>query len=754
MDALVVPPLSLAARLSGDALAAIVEWLPNKSVCALVLSGDKQLNTKLAHHVRSLKHQINSRNFCWPFYIRGWTALRYLSVNPGLSSDLCSIFYGDLLTLAAHIYESLPTGLEVLILKKWPCTLQTPTRLMWFERAKQALVERSMRAIDSDDDKWINLASLNPISHAWIYILQQQYLPNLKEFSCGLLRARRELSEPLPYWINLQTPLTSLSLHNVTLSVSDVSLCEVFRLLPRTLTSLKLVIDNGDHAYAHGNSFIFSTHDLLNPSVINYKTRLAGALPPHLTRLTLNQSGASHLPSIALAHLSDLLTLKLVISQFARTKRTDLANIVSTRVLSHLPANVRKISLTGFSSFDLNNYLESIPDEHQSLRNLTIERIRFLPRNNDDDDDCYKFLHTITSHAKFRQLELFNPTLCDMFSPSIQTFIAAGDKCVDGMIQMSHLRSVSSDFLLLPVFDRFWEHMSPFLTFDSPMRINQRYPIHIDKHWFRILNNTTTGATPHLIINHLLMNKKIARFLKSTAATTISTSALTSLFKSVKQLTISTLSVENIVETLEQWPGTPEILKLDDGLSISHADASLYVTAHCMRALHSLHIDIDLDTDDLNGWLRLLPETLEVLEISCLPAKEGVKRVGCGILNYIPPRLKSMNMRRGFSVGRETFDAMPPSLTYVNWIEVNSVECGSADMCRWPKKMNSVLVSMEYIHDSSFISKASNYVHSVYDLETWWNNSPYLLNVFISYHIKKDKCIIFDKNSRDVKKSM
>lgn len=53
----------LVTRLSGDAFAAIAAWLPSEALCALVLSGDKQLNRMLSHNVSSLNHYNKACNF-------------------------------------------------------------------------------------------------------------------------------------------------------------------------------------------------------------------------------------------------------------------------------------------------------------------------------------------------------------------------------------------------------------------------------------------------------------------------------------------------------------------------------------------------------------------------------------------------------------------------------------------------------------------------------------------------------------------
>lgn len=150
-------------------------------------------------------------------------------------------------------------------------------------------------------------------------------------------------------------------------------------------------------------------------------------------------------------------------------------------------------------------------------------------------------------------------------------------------------------------------------------------------------------------------------------------------------------------------------------------DSLLY--AGCIQTLRTLTVDTCISTVNVNQLMRALPDTLEVLSIQMMKAKDPSH-----ILLHIPPRLHTMNIAQGFAISAATFDAMPSTLRVVRWCGLTGVHCHSSDLCRWPSRIERVYVSC-----TTGVRASPQYVHCVKDFQHWWDSSHWLRYATINY---------------------
>lgn len=728
----------LTTRLCGDVLVAIAEWLPSASLGALTLCGNRRLNGMFVRHVPSLIHQVETRNFAWPFFMRHWKNLKHLEVQyPGRASNLSNMDSKALVALARRVLESLPASLESLHLYNMPLNFRSAVRVMWEEHC--------------------NTPPSNPSTAVEVFhtsgnldILSKLRLPNLHSFSLSK-HAVSTHSESLLNWLGqIKTlSLTSLSLRRLTLSSMDQSLCSVFYALPRTLTNLELDIENQNHDAHFINPFDMQhsgiqkiPRPLLNynstPAIVDH---CANALPPHLTRLKLTLQKGSHLPAIALSRLSNLVTLNLKMIHFHRAFSDRDSD---ARVLTHLPPSVTSLSLNGFSPIDLALYLSSIPEEHVNLRHLTIERVAFPITM--ASPESYEFFYIITSGLPFRRLESLH-IFCDNKEPFIRDIFHPTDDVTQldafpyaGIRHMIHLRSVSR-FFLWPCFIAHIMCNPAFLNANAPMKICDRKgftPVMdlSNPQWYRHFQSES--YPPRLAIDSLFLiieNPQHDRAL----ITSTNAQALRTTFEGVKHLILSNFIG---IEILKDWPGRLEKLDVLPS-AIIPSDMAFDFSWESVHYLHTLKIYRPMKVDDPNAWLRLLPETLELLDMS-MTCDDDRATSGARILTYVPPRLQRMIIRGGFAIGTATVDAVrSSSLRFIEWEDLLGMHCHVKELSRLPRSMRCVRISISLVVRVS----ETHIQHYENDLERWWKASPYL--EYISFTLQKcqDQRVTFVRRS-------
>lgn len=735
---------SIATRLSGDAIAEIVKWLPSDVLGALVLCGDVHLNHHLSHHIHTVTCRNTLNHFTWPFYIRGWKGLKHLSVTLDATQDIQRLGIVWMPRFAARIAESLPTSLESL-------------HLNGLSKLFRSIMQNLLQKWNLTRHPTTTTHSKPPNLNSFTFIRSVESTESIQPIQCNSLV---DWIKSVEGW----STLTHLSLGNLILSSLNQPLCNVLPTLPRAITNLDLHVDNSENRplFHQGATSAYNNDDLF-----------ASALPPHLTRLKLGLTVASHIPPALLSRLSDLNTLSLSVEYYYPQIDED-----PTGVLSRLPPNVTKLSLNGFLGTDLQCYMDSIPDAHCSLRQLTIKNVdiasglRFLnPAQQylavtNGRIDMYAFLRTLTScPPKFKQLEALHVM-------SNYDKIAILDDRYDALSDMTRLRSVSSIFLR-PCFDAFWKCIAAFVTIGAPMNVRSIRrndnellcdAIEFNRQWLQNVYFQTTAIRTlplHLAIDHLVLCDQLCRVLVPYKVDESSPSsppplsdahaaALFSTFKTVKHLTMS--SNDDNIDILTVWPGgCLESLNIEKCSFVAPIESIFTPTiANCVRTLRVLKIDVQLDTTHLSTWLSWLPETLETLRIwrvrivdaeSNFDNHRQVQRQAAAthilpnehILTYIPPRLQTMNIHGGFAIGEETFNVMPPSLRDVHWSDVLDIFCGTRDLCRWPQRTRTIYLD---VIPGTCVS-SSDSVHCNDNLKEWAIQSSYLKFAHISY-IKSD----------------
>lgn len=720
---------SLATHLSGDVLAEVANWLPSDALGALVLCCNTLLNRKLANHVRTVKHYSTTRHLTWPFYIRHWKALKHLSIHPTQSSlDPNNDKEARSFTMRAF-NTSLPSSLESFHISYSPSVMREIVRRIWF-----ANTTSSPPPIDY----------LHHMSGGLAVLLRLR-LPNLRDFSFtsfGDVVTQHDAS--LSVWLGHASslPLTHLSLSNMTLSKWDGSLCEIFYSLPRTLTSLNLRINNDHHTTTYCTNH-FNTHTSSSTFSSADDAYFEDALPPQLTRLQLCLTTVSHMPASTLARLSNLTMLKLKVKKQSSIRQSS-QEIHDTRVLLHLPSSVTNLSLSGFNTNDLQTYLSSIPDNHRNLTHFTVKHVVFPPGS----CNPYPFLTTITSYAQFRQLEALHIFINVNTRPLFNT--PSNDHVpYEGMNAMMRLRSLSNIFLW-PCFNAFWKCIATVLTADDPMRIyNDKTYTLFDEHW--IQEHFQSSKTPiHLIINGLVLNRSLFQKLKSLDCCDNKSYTLSNMFKSVKRVAFGTSDLT--LSALQRYPGHLEsVLDMH-----SPVDENIFhPLPDCMQYLRVLNLSQPVYTEHFSSWLRLMPKTLETLDIDSLIIRRERAINGDEtrvvnhdpsdhILTYLPPRLQHMDVNGGFAIGVETFDAMPTSLRTIKWMNIMDVRCSASNMCRWPRHMQCIQVST-YLGPHAL----PECEQSPLVFDRWWQTSPHLNSVWFVYHVVIDghniNCVVFKR---------
>lgn len=704
-------------HLSGDTLTAITEWLTSDALGALVLCGNTLLNRKLAHHVQSIRSFSLRNDFVWPFYMRGWTAIKHLTIQIG--NAVCELDVSKF-ALGKRIFESLPHSLESLILLNCPEWLQTVTHSIWHGRARHLLATQFSLFVDEGDGKYNDDCAAFIVDVAtgskpqtWLAALQHLYLPRLETFSCkNFILTNNRWS----YWWGAHAPtsLTHLTLDKLTLTPFDAPLCDAFRALPRTLVTLKLKsIDNTSIDYKHRNSFVRSPSDVFTnntttASLSSPEAQMLGALPPHLTHLTLSLFRASPMPASTLEHLDDLVTFQFAVAS------------MSCR-LPRLPNNIHTLKLKGFDTVVLNECLSSIPETHCSLRRLAINCIR-IPLGLKFDSAFCPLFNTIMTRTPFIGLESLH-VCTGLIRIRIPDTCDSSNINYEGVKRMIRLRSINS-FFMLPFFSGFWKCVTPLLSSKSPMHIHTEAhsPIRL-KRWLDSTNIAIVDM-PHITANHFDMTSYVPEVVSYVICHPIynevkSEVSLTTFITSVKHLTITNLCAKIVNKLLKYWPNTLETLTLstkdEEGF-----DVSFFSTAIATRALRALRIINPTPIPDINDWLRAMPTSLELLEVECSKTDESKP-----VLTFIPPRLNYLTICRGFVISAATFNAVPSSLRRVNWKDVDVLQCSSSDLCRWPKHMQSIHISAERM--------SPEYTHCDDDFSQWVEKTKTLYYANLCY---------------------
>lgn len=670
--------------------------------------------------------------------------------------------HSDLVDLASRALDVLPSGLTSLELNNISTLMQSAFREVWNHRDMLLHLNPSSSFLVANNEGEVIKSSTATTPNTWISMICRFHLPHLREFTYtpALINSLlyRDVISKWFVWGDAHLPLTRLSLCSLTMSTFDTPLCDVFRVLPRTLTSLDLLqVQDKEYSLAYGNSFLFSSKHLASTDeYVNHKARILGALPPHLTRFRLDLASASHIPSTALSHLSKLITLKLNMGPRHPSDDDSLYNSVPPYALSHLPVNVQKISLRRFSVGALDAYMSSVPDTHRSLRHLTIKNVIFLRSDLSLSDIC--FIKTITSHVKFARLE----SLHIFFGGFTFPFDDRNSAIYESMKQMIHLRSVSTLFMS-HMFDSFWKAIASLLSPASPMRLRDCWssPAHIDSYWVKNICCDSTSTPPHLVTDRLEFGKLAYRLLTSTSSSTMShttpcddnvdtnsplqrspssSSALTTLFQSIKHLTVDVSTTPDLDVAFVAWPSNKlEILNLNSNLHASMSDASLF-TLGCMRTLRILTIEQTIDITNLSQWLRQLPETLEVL---FLDVKRDTSKEP-HILTYIPRRLQNMTITGGFAISTATFDAIPSSLRQVYWGSLTGLYCNASDLYRWPRQISRVGID---VLDGVCIPP--EYIYREVDLKAWCKRATHLNHMRVPHYTENGEHFYFNYRSQE-----
>lgn len=424
------------------------------------------------------------------------------------------------MTLASRILDALPPHLVSLEWLKWPAALQVAFHNVWRTRIRQMLHHNpSALLIEDDVNEYMDLimsSSTDLSTQSCINMLHRLHLPHLRAFA---YQSKSNMT-----WsksIECRAPLTRLTLSDMEMSTYDAPLCDMFRALPRTLIDLELRrIDNDKHVLVHRNSFLFSFAHRAIATGVDHETRIVEALPPHLTRLVLRLTAPSYLPAVALKHLHQLTTLKLI-AYDRNGPASSLVDItVSPHILSHLPQYVHTLSLSRFETTDLKECVSSIPETHDNLRHLKIKHCysRYDGRHGHD------FLHLIATHEPFVHLETLH-----VYESHFHHTERLGMTDVVTM-NMPHLRSVSNIFQSAE-FDAFWSHIAPTLSLERPMQIcaHKTRFANITPKWVNALRNgnATTPLPLHFIIERFELRITTYRALLLLAAISTSNTSLT-----------------------------------------------------------------------------------------------------------------------------------------------------------------------------------------------------------------------------------
>lgn len=745
----------LATRLNGDVLAEVAEWLLGHEIGALTLCGDRTLNAKLAHHVRSLKIHSEARNFCWPFYIRGWSALKHLYIHPGKSLDLLKMSFVKTLALVRRALDTLPHSIETLHLEDWPLSFESAFDELWKAQQNPSTTTLQSTINSKPPTKKRALmpiaattSSTLPPNSGILLLLQHFHLPRLQCFSftpkfnhCVASMYTQNLRQWLACAPSL--PLTHLSLsHVISNRILDKPFDVVLKSLPRTLVHLDLHIDNNSY-FNNRNCFeTFSTRPSLPSLAEEYDMEMTSVLPPTLTHFSLDLAVATPLPIAFLSGASRLETFKLAVQSIKASSTVCFPR--TPNALSYLPASVTRLSFKGLMTADLHTGLSAIPDNHQNLRHLTAKDIQTVGFSV-HDSMARELICGITSSPKFWRLESLH-IFFKLYLAFLGTRVTGNDNPYADMTSMVHLRSVSP-FFLEPEFAFYWKYMAPHLTENSPMTVyskkNKARPgesVYIAPRWHDM--DMWSSGPPHLIANNITLDAT------STYETWDSQFAKT-LLRSAKYVTIPVVHDLKNLELLNKMPNNSlQSLTLTHSLHLYDIDVRFdWVGVGAVRMLRTLEINVPVSITHLDRWMQALPKTLETLQITSLnefvvtsitTSTEKVVAAPSAenTLTFIPSNLCTMSVCGNFAIHSSVFDTMPKSLHSVAWKRmIGIVGCKhTSDLCRWPKRVRRVCVET-----TKTARMPPDFVHSRQDLATWCAKASHLEFASFRYYTNDGK---------------